>query len=116
MHVAAAVSSQTIHDRKHWVWSNLDEETKETYGEAFFNKIYENYELSIPKFPGDLTPVVRAMRSALLSKRPRWRYQVGLGAGTLVSLFPMMPLWLADKFTHALSYEPSDVAPQKLSQ
>jgi len=109
-----AVSEQTTQERKEFVWKHMDDLTKAAYGQAYFNKMYETFTSQVPKYPKDLTPVLRVIRAGLLSKRPRARYQVGLGAGLVLNLFPMLPVCLADKLVILLGSGVSDVMPAAL--
>jgi hypothetical protein len=56
------------------------------------------------------------MRSALLSKRPTQKYIVGTGAGTLLNLFPVMPVWLADHLVRALGFCLKELQPLGLQE
>ena len=107
----AAVDPHFIRKSKDEIWNHLDAETRSTYGKSYFDKMYENIEASLPNYPKDLTPVVRVMRAGLLSKRPRSRYQVGLGAGTLVNLYPILPMWLADYIIETIGFTVRDINP-----
>ncbi|WAR01629.1 DHI2-like protein, partial [Mya arenaria] len=66
--------------RKEEIWEKLDENAKATYGLDYLDEIYSSLMEQCKTFPDDLTPVVRAMRSGLLSKRPKERYPCGAGA------------------------------------
>lgn len=81
----------------------MDPDTQAAYGRDYLDKMYSVFENSIPNYPTDLTPVIRALRSGLLSKRPRSKYAVGRGAGFLLSIYPLLPLWLADTVSSNLS-------------
>ena len=106
-----ALTTQAIHLRKNEIWTNLDQETKAIYGEEYFNKIYDNFEASVPRYPKDLSPVTDVMCSALLAKRPRERYAVGTGAGTLINIFPMMPVWMSDHIVRMLGLGVRELQP-----
>ena len=108
---AGGVSQEVIQARKEEVWRHMDPETQTMYGRDYLDKIYNTFESSIPSYPSDLTPVVRALRSGLLSKRPHEKYTVGRGAGTLLTLFPVLPLWLADHLSSSLSMVLDDCLP-----
>ena len=78
--------------------------------------MYANFEATIPRYPTDLTPVVRAIRSGLMSKAPMEKYMVGSGSGVLLSIFPMLPIWIADKVSYVLGCTSEDVIPASLQK
>ena len=98
------------------MWRYLDEATRAAYGEEYLNKMYDNFEASIPKYPKDLSPVTRAMCSALLSKQPAPKYAVGTGVGTLLSIFPVLPVWLSDQIVKILGFSVRDMQPRALQE
>lgn len=108
------MKEQVINLRKAEVWDSLDEETKSTYGEKYFNNIYKSILEGSNRYPDDLTGVIRAMRSGLLSKRPRNRYPCGTGADFIMILYPLLPVWLADKLISLITIMPKDVRPVAL--
>lgn len=108
--------SHVIRQKKEEIWDNLDELTKQTYGEEYLRKMYESFESMIPRCPKDLTPVVRAIRAALLSKRPREKYPLGFGAGSLLCVFPFLPVFLADRISYMLGVTPRDILPLALKK
>ncbi|KAK2181277.1 hypothetical protein NP493_402g00026 [Ridgeia piscesae] len=109
-----AVELHSLNEKKEYIWDNLDEKTKAVYGRKYFDKSYENFEAALCYFPTDLSPVVRAMRSGLLSMKPRQRYYVGRGAGTLVTVFPFLPVWLADKIIFSFGFANRELNPAGL--
>lgn len=104
----------SLNEKKEHIWDNLDERTKATYGRQYFDKTYENFEASLCHFATDLSPVVRAMRSGLLSMKPRQRYYVGRGAATIITIFPFLPVWLADKIIYSFGFAKQDMNPAGL--
>ena len=107
----------TIQDKqlqKDQVWEALDEEVQAAYGWDYFCKLWNNYEEAMQRCPTDLTPVVRAMRSALLSKRPVARYPVGSGARTILTIYPFLPFWLGDWISQAFGCSESEMLPASL--
>ncbi|KAI0234772.1 17-beta-hydroxysteroid dehydrogenase type 6 [Lamellibrachia satsuma] len=109
-----AVDLHSLNEKKEHIWDNLDERTKATYCRQYFDKTYENFEASLCHFATDLSPVVRAMRSGLLSMKPRQRYYVGRGAATIITIFPFLPVWLADKIIYSLGFANQDTNPAGL--
>ena len=109
-----AVDPECIQARKEDLWKHMDDRTKNEYGRRYLDKLYENYEAYTPKCPEDLTPVIRCMRSGLLSKQPLKRYIAGRGARTLLTVYPLMPIWLADKLSTGLGFGVYDVKPLSL--
>ena len=103
-------------EKRDHIWRKLDNETKCTYGREYLEKTYENFESSFPRYPNDLSPVVRALRSGLLSKRPRQHYSVGPGVGTLLTFYPLLPVWIADMFSIELGFPVKDVLPNALKR
>ena len=103
--------------RKEELWKLLDEPTKVTYGRDYYDKLHQQYGTYIPRFPTDLTPVIRALRSGLLSKRPQQKYTVGRGVGTFLTIYPLLPVWLADHIVQAIgSAVVDDLKPAQLQQ
>ena len=103
-----------MNEKKEYLWDNLAEATKAAYGRPYLDKIYENFENQICWFQSDLSPVVRAMRSGLLSMKPRQRYYVGRGAATIITMFPFLPVWLADKLMYSMGCAKRDMIPAGL--
>ena len=101
--------------KKDEIWDTLDEETKKTYGKEYLDAVYNTIVLGADKYPDDLTPVIRAMRSGLLSKRPRERYAIGGGADTVTYMSYFLPVWLVDKVLSGLSLIPSNISPVALN-
>ncbi|KAK2148166.1 hypothetical protein LSH36_511g00021 [Paralvinella palmiformis] len=112
----AGLNTQTIQERKSEVWKYLDEATQAAYGEEYLNRMYDNFEASIPKYPKDLTPVTQAMCGALLSKQPAPKYVVGTGAGTLINIFPVLPIWLSDQIIRIIGFSVRDKQPLALQE
>ena len=103
-----------INSRRDEVWDTLEEDKKIVYGENYLNSIYRSIIGSSDRYPDDLTPVIRAMRSGLLSKRPRERYPCGTGAELLMTIYPLLPVWVADNLSAALGIMPHNIRPASL--
>ena len=101
--VSEAMSVQTLQSRREETWLAMSDAARRTCGRPFFDKLYENFEQSKNKCSVDLTPVIRALKSALLSKRPHQKCAVGRGSGTFLTVLPLMPVWLADRLIHSLN-------------
>lgn len=112
----AAMSEQNIRDRREEVWKYMDEPTKLTYGREYLDKMYSSFENTTLRCPTDLTPVIRAIRSGLLSKRPREKYPIGRGAETLLTIFPVLPFWIGDKLASLMSVTDSENVPVSLQK
>ena len=110
------MNENVIRERKEEIWRNLDESTQKEYGREFLDKMYDNFQAAIPRYPTDVTPVVRAIRSGLLSKVPMEKFMVGSGSGVLLSLFPVLPIWIADKISYLLGCTSEDVVPASLQK
>ena len=108
-------AESTLRNRCDEVWNTLDEQTKKSYGREYLELIYNTVIGSADKFPDDLTPVTRAMRSGLLSKRPRERYPCGTGAEICFALYCILPTWLADKVSSALGVLPKNNFPAEFN-
>ncbi|XP_022307314.2 retinol dehydrogenase 7-like [Crassostrea virginica] len=103
--------------RREEIWSTLEsEEIKETYGRHYLDSIYNSIIKGSSRYPSDLTPVTRAIRSGLLSKRPRERYPCGSGAEFLLTLYPLLPVWMADSLSASIGIMPRDICPAALEQ
>ena len=98
-------------EKRDVVWRSLDDDTKSTYGREYLDRTYDNFESSFPHYPNDLTPVIRALRSGLLSKRPREKFTVGPGVGTLLSLYPILPVRIADYVSSVFGFADKEVKP-----
>ena len=111
---SAGLNQHTMKEKRDVVWKNLDDASKATYGREYLDSIYDNFESSFPRYPKDLTPVIRALRSGLLSKRPREKFTVGPGAGTLLSLYPLLPTRIADFVSTIFGFAEKEVKPVAL--
>ncbi|XP_041366162.1 retinol dehydrogenase 7-like [Gigantopelta aegis] len=109
------MSEQVIKSRKQEIWDTMDEESRETYGKDYLDNIYSHILNSTQRYPRDLTPVIRCMRSSLLSKRPRERYPCGTGADLMMNVYPLLPIWLADSVSSAIGILPKIYKPALLS-
>jgi len=98
-----AVSSQIIAARQSEIITSIDETLKSIYTEEYIGRLYASFEANVGKYPVDLSPAVAAMTAAVLSKSPQARYVVGRGARTLLSLYAVLPSWIADRLSSALS-------------
>ncbi|PVD33244.1 hypothetical protein C0Q70_04495 [Pomacea canaliculata] len=96
------------------VWDSLDPKTQALYGYDYLNGIYSHVVASASSFPTDLTPVIRCIRSALLSIRPRARYPCGTGAEFIICSYPLLPVWLADKVMATFGLLPRHLKPAGL--
>jgi len=110
----ASTSLEVLSAHEDEIWSSLDEKTKTAYGKEYLEKLYENFAACASRYPADLGPVVAAMCSALFSKRPRSRYIVGRGLSTLVYILMLLPCWMSDRLSVALSPTNCDACPAKL--
>ncbi|KAK6190515.1 hypothetical protein SNE40_002370 [Patella caerulea] len=108
------MEEHVIKSRKEEVWDTLDDATKDTYGREYLDHICSHIIDGTPRFSRDLTPVIRCMRSSLLSKRPRERYPCGAGAELLITTYPLLPVWLADRLMGAISLIPRNIKPAGL--
>jgi hypothetical protein len=103
-----------IAERRAEVYNSLDETLKSSYTEAYLERLYASFEASVSKSPVDLGPVTSAMTAAVLSKRPRARYAVGRGAGSLLALYAALPTWIADRLSSAFSLSVRDPLVSKI--
>ena len=76
--------------------------------------MYRSYDDLVSSLSTDLTPVVRALKSGLLSKRPRDNYPCGRGVELLSSLYPVLPLWLADHVISVVCPIAQNAVPESL--
>lgn len=103
--------------RKEEIWNSIEsEEIRNTYGRRYLDGIYNSIIEGSGRYPSDLTPVTRAVRSGLLSKRPRQRYPCGTGAEFLLTLYPLLPVWMADSLLASLGIMPRNISPAALEQ
>ncbi|XP_069132411.1 retinol dehydrogenase 7-like [Argopecten irradians] len=109
------MKEHNIKSRKEEVWESMDESARHTYGQLYLDTVYNSIVAGATRYPDDLTPVIRAMRSGLLSKRPRARYPCGTGADLLTMVYPLLPVWVADKVSSVIGIMPLDARPATLS-
>lgn len=103
--------------RKEEIWNSVEsDEIRNTYGRRYLDGIYSSIIEGSGRYPSDLTPVTRAVRSGLLSKRPRQRYPCGTGAEFLLTLYPLLPVWMADSLSASLGIMPRNIRPTALEQ
>lgn len=103
--------------RKEEIWNSIEsDEIRNTYGRRYLDGIYNSIIEGSGRYPSDLTPVTRAVRSGLLSKRPRQRYPCGTGAEFLLTLYPLLPVWMADSLSASLGIMPRNISPAALEQ
>lgn len=103
--------------RKEEIWNSVEsDEIRNTYGRRYLDGIYSSIIEGSGRYPSDLTPVTRAVRSGLLSKRPRQRYPCGTGAEFLLTLYPLLPVWMADSLSASLGIMPRNIRPAALEQ
>ncbi len=100
-----------LKEKRNTIWNSLDSATKAAYGRNYLDGICDNFESSVPRYPKDLTPVIRALRSGLLSKRPREKLTVGPGAGTFLMLYPLLPVRIADFVSSTFGFSDEQVKP-----
>lgn len=93
----AAASALILKARKDAVWQSLDNTTRDRYGREYLEGLYEEFSSTMRSCPGDVSAVVRAVRRALVSSVPRERCAVGTGAGTLLGVVPLLPVWMTDR-------------------
>ncbi|GFO09453.1 corticosteroid 11-beta-dehydrogenase isozyme 2 [Plakobranchus ocellatus] len=105
------LQEQILNKRKEELWSSLDEETKQMHSRESLDLLYSHVQSCFKKFPKDVSPVVRCIRSGLLSKRPREQYPCGTGAETLISIYPLLPVWMADYLSSSMSMLPKAMNP-----
>ena len=86
------------------IWDNQSEQTRRDFGEKYYSKAVAVTE-SLVSILGssDISLVVGAISDAVLSKRPRLRYKVGVDANTLWMTIATMPTWVGDFITGLLA-------------
>jgi len=112
----ASTSPEVLAAHRAEIWSSLDARTQVVYGEAYLSQLYANFQSSVLTYPSDISPVVAAMRTALLSRRPAARYAVGRGTRTLMCLMTILPSWITDRLSVAINATSHDIYPAKLLQ
>ncbi|XP_074659878.1 retinol dehydrogenase 7-like [Tubulanus polymorphus] len=75
----------------------------DVYGRKYVDDLFTNFTSVMKSCASDLTPVIRAYRSALLSKRPRERYACDLLGECVLAVLPVLPTWISDWFCHSLA-------------
>jgi len=104
-----SMQEHVLQGRKEEIWSALDEETRQLYGRDYIDSVYDHVITNCQSHPKDLDPVIRCLCSGLLSKRPRERYPCGSGADILMSLYPLLPVWLADCMSTSITMLPNSL-------
>lgn len=112
----ASTSPELLAAHKTEIWNSLDEKTKSVYGKEYLEKLYDSFEACASRYPADLTPVVTALRGALFSKQLKSRYTVGRGTCTLVYTLLLLPGWVSDRLSVAMSPANCDAHPAGLQQ
>ena len=111
-----ALSRPTLEMRREETWQSMSESARLACGRAYHEQLYANFDESRNKCSRDLTPVIRALKSALLSKRPLQKNPVGLGSSTMLTVFPLLPVWLTDRLLRAAGVQNSQPAALNASQ
>lgn len=111
---AGSTQESLLHQRQVELWESLDIDTQNTYGEEYLSALYSHWLTASASMSTDLTPVIRCIRSALLSVRPRARYPCGNGAEFIICVMPLMPVWLADKVMGSVGHLPRHLKPAGL--
>ncbi|XP_022250729.1 retinol dehydrogenase 3-like [Limulus polyphemus] len=97
------------------VWDHMDHTKREQYGQKYFDAIVQKYDSLAVTFPQDLSPVIRCVKSALLSRKPRPRYITDRGAEFLMWLHSVLPTWLGDKLVDTVDVvTPKSIRPKTL--
>ncbi len=107
-------SAHQMKRKRDAVWRGMNPETRATYGREYMDAICDAFESTLPQYPSDLSPVVRALRSGLLSKRPREKYAVGAGVGTFLTFYPLLPVKIADCVSMAMGLTDREKKPAAL--
>ena len=94
----------------------MSEDARTLYGRKYYDQMYACFKANFEKTPSDITPVIRAMKSALLSKRPLAKYGVGRGAWFCIYVLPILPLWLSDYILHMIGATKVDASPVGIEQ
>ena len=110
-YVVGATSASTLRLQRDVTWRSMDETTRAMYGAKYHSAMHDKFAHTAAKFPSDLTPVVRALKSALFSKRPNAKCAVGLGAPALLATQPLLPVWVSDYLVRLIGAASIDVAP-----
>lgn len=110
------MSESVLRTRKEEIWETLDENRRKVYGREYLDEIYNSLLGLSNTYPDDLTPVVRAMRSGLLSKRPRERYPCGAGMDAFVYFNNLLPIWLQDKILGLFEQMPKQTKPASMNE
>jgi len=112
----ASTSPEVLSAHKAEIWSSLDEKTKSVYGKDYLEKMYDNFQNCVSKYPGDVAPVVTAICSALFSKQVKSRYTVGRGTCILMYILMLLPSWISDRLSVSMSPTNCNAVPAKLQQ
>lgn len=110
----ASSEEHLLQKRQAEIWESLDIATQETYGKDYLASIYAHLNTASQSFQADLTPVVRCIRSGLLSMRPMARYTTGKGEELAICLHPLLPMWLADRIMATFGLLPRHIKPAAL--
>ncbi|WKY13123.1 hypothetical protein Q1695_004161 [Nippostrongylus brasiliensis] len=106
----ALLDEKAMLDRVASVWSKVDNETKEEYGEKYKNYFAAMWnELFITKSSTQIHHVIDNYMHALTAVYPRHRYYCGWDAILLFIPVSLLPTWLSDYITRV--YAPQQVYP-----
>nr|XP_056710886.1 17-beta-hydroxysteroid dehydrogenase type 6-like [Euleptes europaea] len=79
------------------IWTNVPQDTKESYGQTYFDNYYKTFKEAITtRCSTDLYPVTDCMEHALTSKHPRTRYSGGWDAQFFYIPLSYLPTVLVD--------------------
>ncbi|VDM77863.1 unnamed protein product [Strongylus vulgaris] len=105
------INEKAMLDRIEAVWSKVDDETKEEYGERFkdhFGKMWNHIYISMSS--PNIHYVVDNYLHALTAVYPRHRYYCGWDAILMYIPLSLMPSWFVDFVVRAIGHQ--DVQPQ----
>ncbi|XP_062453349.1 retinol dehydrogenase 16-like [Rhea pennata] len=92
----AMTSAQILHNNFQHVWEKLSEETRASYGEAYFKSSLKLVQELQSMCSSNLSLVTDCMEHALTSQHPRTRYSVGWDAKLLYLPLSYLPSAWAD--------------------
>ncbi|NXE57663.1 RDH2 dehydrogenase, partial [Casuarius casuarius] len=92
----AITNSQILEDNFRRIWEKVSEETRASYGEAYFKSFLKSAQGVQKMCNTNLSLVTDCMEHALTSRHPRTRYSVGWDAKLLYLPLSYLPSAWAD--------------------
>ncbi|KAM6473685.1 retinol dehydrogenase 16-like [Liasis olivaceus] len=92
----AVTNDKNLHNNFRSIWERLPKETKQAYGESYYQKMLKGVDKMQASCSPDLSLVTNCMEHALTSVHPRFRYSPGWDAKLFFLPVSYMPTRVSD--------------------